>query len=131
MPGQRARGRPPGRRHAAGADPPDAKESRGDPSRAAAAAGAPGPATTGPLLASTVRAGLVRTPAELRKAGRPDAVRALAAAPAAADVGQELLERVRAMSSYQARELLATIALQLGLRLQAEPAPGRERRQGV
>jgi len=71
------------------------------------------------------------TPAELRKAGRPDAARALAAAPAGTDVGQELLERVRAMNSDQARELLATIALQLGLRLQAEPAPGRERRRGV
>ena len=69
------------------------------------------------------------TPAQLRRAGRPDAARALAAARAQADVGQELLERVRAMNSDQARELLATIALQLGLRLQAEPAPGRERRQ--
>jgi hypothetical protein len=82
-----------------------------------------GPAVTLARMAAVVGV----TPAQLRKAGRPDAARALAAAPAQADV--ELLERVRAMNSDQARELLATIALQLGLRLQAEPAPGRERRR--
>src|SRR5215469_2152704 len=84
-----------------------------------------GPAGTLARMAAVVGV----TPAQLRKAGRPDAARALAAAPAEADVGQELLQRVRAMNSDQARELLATIALQLGLRLQAEPAPGPERRQ--
>jgi len=86
-----------------------------------------GPAGTLARMAAVVGV----TPAQLRRAGRTDAARALAAAPAEADVGQELLQRVRAMNSDQARELLATIALQLGLRLQAEPAPGRERRQGA
>ena len=81
-----------------------------------------GPAMTLARMAAVVGV----TPAQLRKAGRPDAARALATAPAQEDVGQELLERVRAMNSDQARELLATIALQLGLRLQAVPAPASD-----
>jgi transcriptional regulator with XRE-family HTH domain len=86
-----------------------------------------GPAATLARMAAVVGV----TPAQLRKAGRPDAARALAAAPAEADVGQELLQRVRAMNSDQARELLVTIALQLGLRLQAEPVqPHDEIRPG-
>lgn len=86
-----------------------------------------GPAGTLARMAAVVGV----TPAQLRRAGRPDAARALAAAPAESDVSHELLQRVREMNSDQARELLATIALQLGLRVQAEPAPARERRFGV
>jgi hypothetical protein len=71
------------------------------------------------------------TPAQLSKAGRPDAARALAAVSSGGDVGRELLQRVREMSPDQARELLATIALQLGLRLSADPAPAPEHRHGV
>lgn len=85
-----------------------------------------GPAQTLARMAAVVGV----TPAQLRRAGRPDAASALAAGPAVGDVGHELLERVREMSSDQARELLATIAFELGLRLQAEPAP-RERRHGT
>jgi hypothetical protein len=86
-----------------------------------------GPAATLAAMASVVGV----TPAQLRKAGRPDAARALATAPADADVAHELLQRVREMNSDQARELLATIAQQLGLGLSAEPAAGRESRYGT
>jgi transcriptional regulator with XRE-family HTH domain len=84
-----------------------------------------GPAGTLARMAAVVGV----TPAQLRRAGRPDAARALAAAEP--DVSRELLQRIREMNSDQARELLATIALHLGLRVQAEPAPARERRFGV
>jgi transcriptional regulator with XRE-family HTH domain len=80
-----------------------------------------GPAGTLARMAAVVGV----TPEQLRRAGRPDAAQALAATPTAhedAEVGQELLQRVREMNSDQARELLATIALQLGLRLPAQPA---------
>jgi hypothetical protein len=86
-----------------------------------------GPAQTLARMAAVVGV----TPAQLRRAGRPDAARALAATRADGDVGHELLQRVRTMNSDQARELLATIALELGLRLQAEPAATRERRHGA
>jgi transcriptional regulator with XRE-family HTH domain len=59
---------------------------------------------------------------ELRAAGRDDAAQALASQqeerPDRA-AGDEMLERIRAMDTDQARELLATIALQLGLSLPA------------
>jgi transcriptional regulator with XRE-family HTH domain len=71
------------------------------------------------------------TPAQLRRAGRPDAARLLAAAPQDAEMSQELLQRVRELNSDQAHELLATIALQLGLRPLAEPEAPAERRYGT
>jgi hypothetical protein len=86
-----------------------------------------GPAQTLARMAAVVGV----TPAQLRRAGRPDAAKALAAGPADADVVHELLQRVREMNSEQARELLATIALELSQRGQAEPASTRERRHGA
>jgi transcriptional regulator with XRE-family HTH domain len=86
-----------------------------------------GPAQTLARMAAVVGV----TPAQLRRAGRPDAARALAAGPAEADAVHELLRRVREMNSEQARELLATIAFELGQRVRAEPASTRERRHGA
>jgi transcriptional regulator with XRE-family HTH domain len=71
-----------------------------------------GPATTLAKMAAV--AGV--TPAELRAAGRDDAARELTRHQARSP-GEEMLERVRALDSDQARELLATIALQLGVSL--------------
>jgi hypothetical protein len=74
-------------------------------------------------------------PAELTAAGRPDAAKALAAtqtAPTAAAADEDVLQRVRAMNQDQARELLATIARQLGISLPGEDHAGeRERRYGT
>jgi len=82
-----------------------------------------GPAGTLARMASV--AGV--TPAQLRRAGRPDAARVLAAGPPqVADLMHEVLQRVRELDADQARELLATIAVQLGLRLAADSAAGRE-----
>jgi hypothetical protein len=65
------------------------------------------------------------TPAQLTAAGRPDAASALASREA--DTSHEqMLQRVREMSPEQARELLAAIAVQLGIRAGAE-----ERRYGT
>lgn len=86
-----------------------------------------GPAGTLARMAAVVGV----TPAQLRQAGRPDAARALADGPQDAEMSQELLQRVKELNSDQARELLATIAMQLGLRLPAEPAAPRERRYGT
>jgi transcriptional regulator with XRE-family HTH domain len=86
-----------------------------------------GPAQTLARMAAVVGV----TPAQLRQAGRPDAAKALAAAPAEADVVHEMLQRVREMNSDQARELLATIAFELSQRVQADPASTRERRRGA
>ena len=72
------------------------------------------------------------SPAELRAAGRDDAALVLArqqAAPPDRAAGDEMLERIRAMDTDQARELLATIALQLGLSLPSEG--DGERRYGT
>jgi hypothetical protein len=65
------------------------------------------------------------TPAQLTGAGRPDAAKALASRDADAS-HEQMLQRVREMSPEQARELLAAIAVQLGIR--AEPD---ERRYGT
>jgi transcriptional regulator with XRE-family HTH domain len=86
-----------------------------------------GPAQTLARMAAVVGV----TPAQLRQAGRPDAAKALAAAPAEADVVHEMLQRVREMNSDQARELLATIAFELSQRVRADPASTRERRRGA
>jgi transcriptional regulator with XRE-family HTH domain len=85
-----------------------------------------GPAAT--LAKMAAAAGV--TPAELRASGRDDAAEALLRQQAAEAVlrqkqerlpREEMLERVRAMDIDEARELLATIAVQLGISLQ-EPA---------
>jgi hypothetical protein len=97
-------------------------------------------------------------PAELRAAGRADAAQLLdeaqsaasgAAADSAADSGaasragaarlgaagnsadERLLGRIRSMSSDQARELLAQIAIQLGIAEADDGASDRERRYGT
>ena len=61
------------------------------------------------------------TPAQLEQAGRADAAAILAASPAA-DAGDAILRRVREMNTDQARELLATIAVQLGITLGGDDA---------
>jgi hypothetical protein len=70
-----------------------------------------GPAATLAKMAAVV--GL--SPAELRAAGRQDAAAALARQPQERAPADEMLARVRALDSEQARELLAAIALQLGI----------------
>jgi hypothetical protein len=65
------------------------------------------------------------TPAQLTDAGRADAAKMLASRDA--DTSHEqMLQRVREMSPEQARELLAAIAVQLGIGTAAE-----ERRYGT
>jgi hypothetical protein len=63
------------------------------------------------------------TPAQLRAAGRDDAALVLAGKLARQPANDDMLERIKAMDTDQARELLATIALQLGISL--PPAPAR------
>lgn len=65
------------------------------------------------------------TPAQLTGAGRADAAKALASRETDAS-HEQMLQRVREMSPEQARELLAAIAVQLGIRAGAE-----ERRYGT
>jgi transcriptional regulator with XRE-family HTH domain len=85
-----------------------------------------GPAQTVARMAAA--AGV--TPAQLTGAGRPDAATALASRRA--DASQEqILQRVREMSPEQARELLAAITVQLGIRVTADRAAPRERRYGT
>src|SRR5580704_17143585 len=82
-----------------------------------------GPAGTQARMADT--AGV--SAAELRAAGREDAAVVLESQrERTAETGTELLERVRAMDTDQARELLATIAVQLGISLPG-PAAGQAR----
>jgi hypothetical protein len=83
----------------------------------------------GPTLARM--AGVVGvTPAQLTQAGRPDAAKALASQDADAS-HEQMLQRVRKMNPEQARELLAAIAVQLGIRVPAERAEPQERRYGT
>jgi transcriptional regulator with XRE-family HTH domain len=85
-----------------------------------------GPAATLAKMAAV--AGV--TPAQLRAAGREDAAAELARQQGRAPA-EEMLERVRALDTDQARELLATIALQLGISL-PEPGDGEgERKYGT
>jgi hypothetical protein len=91
-----------------------------------------GPAATLARMASVVGV----TPAQLRGAGRDDAAQVLARQRDRRPDGAEMLERVKAMDTDQARELLATIALQLGISLPAtagqdEDDDGTERRYGT
>jgi hypothetical protein len=86
-----------------------------------------GPAATLAKMAAV--AGV--TAAELRAAGRDDAAEALARQQDDAPDAGEMLERVKAMNTDQARELLATIAHQLGVSLPAAASAERERRFGT
>jgi hypothetical protein len=83
-----------------------------------------GPAGTLARMAGT--AGV--SAAELRAAGREDAAVVLESQrERTAETGTELLERVRAMDTDQARELLATIAVQLGISLPGDASgPARD-----
>ena len=65
------------------------------------------------------------TPAQLTGVGRADAAKALASRETDAS-HEQMLQRVREMNPEQARELLAAIAVQLGIRAGAE-----ERRYGT
>jgi hypothetical protein len=71
------------------------------------------------------------TPAQLRVAGREDAARLLDAQAADRRPDAELLQRIRAMSSDQARELLAQIAVQLGIAEAGEAGLDGEHRYGT
>jgi hypothetical protein len=75
------------------------------------------------------------TPAQLRAAGRDDAAMILAGQQGPEpDVGAEMLERVRAMDTDQARQLLAAIAVQLGISLpdpQADAEDDEQPRYGT
>lgn len=70
------------------------------------------------------------TPAQLVQAGRADAAKELANRDADA-THEQMLQRVREMNPEQARELLAAIAVQLGIRVPAERTGARERRYGT
>lgn len=90
-----------------------------------------GPAATLARMAAV--AGV--TPAELRAADRDDAAQVLQRQQAAEDLlrqqverphHEEMLAHIRAMDTDQARELLATIASQLGISL---PEPAEDERE--
>lgn len=72
-----------------------------------------GPAGTLARMAAVVGV----TPAQLRAAGRDDAAQVLAGKLNRKPADEEMLERVKAMDTDQARELLAAIASQLGISL--------------
>jgi Helix-turn-helix domain len=86
-----------------------------------------GPAATLARMAAVVGV----TPAQLKQAGRADAARELTTVPAAAAAGSEVLQRIREMDQDEARELLAAIALQLGIKLPEGRAADGERRYGT
>jgi transcriptional regulator with XRE-family HTH domain len=86
-----------------------------------------GPAATLAKMAAV--AGV--TPEELRAAGRADAAEVLVTQREQRPADADMLERVRAMDADQARELLATIAIQLGISLPEPPQDERERRYGT
>jgi hypothetical protein len=79
-----------------------------------------GPAATLARMAAV--AGV--SPAQLRAAGRDDAASVLAGKLGRKPTGDDMLERIKAMDTDQARELLATIAQQLGISLPG--AAGRD-----
>lgn len=79
-----------------------------------------GPAAT---LARMARVAGV-TPAQLRMAGREDAAGVLTAQVGRSE-SEEIIERVRALDADQARELLARIAIELGVSL-----PGHQAERG-
>jgi transcriptional regulator with XRE-family HTH domain len=86
-----------------------------------------GPAGTLARMAAVVGV----TPAQLRSAGRDDAARVLAGRMDRKPASDEMLERIKAMDTDQARELLATIAVRLGISLPAAENDENERRYGT
>jgi hypothetical protein len=86
-----------------------------------------GPAATLARMAAVAKV----TSAELRSAGREDAALLLDARVADKSPDDQLLERIRSMSSEQARELLAQIAVQLGMAESGEDPGDHERRYGT
>jgi hypothetical protein len=71
------------------------------------------------------------TPEQLTAAGRDDAARVMLRQQEDRPAGDEMLARVRAMDTDQARELLATIALQLGVNLPESQQDDGDRRYGT
>lgn len=88
-----------------------------------------GPAATLARMAAVV--GI--TPAQLMSAGRDDAAKVLAGRLDRKPADDEMLERIKAMDTDQARELLATIAMRLGISLPASASADDEnvRRYGT
>jgi transcriptional regulator with XRE-family HTH domain len=86
-----------------------------------------GPAGTLARMAAVVGV----TPDQLRAAGRDDAATVLAAQLERQPANDEMLERIRAMDTDQARELLATIAVRLGISLPATAQDENDRRFGT
>ena len=86
-----------------------------------------GPAATLARMAAV--AGV--TPDQLTAAGRDDAARAMLRQQEDRPAGEEMLARVRAMDRDQARELLATIAFQLGVSLTDSGQDEGDRRYGT
>jgi len=86
-----------------------------------------GPAATLARMAAV--AGV--TSADLRAAGREDAALLLDARAADKSPDHQLLERIQSMSSEQARDLLAQIAVQLGIAEAADDTGDRQRRYGT
>ncbi len=88
-----------------------------------------GPAGTLARMAAVV--GI--TPAQLRSAERDDAATVLEGRLDRRPASDEMLERIKAMDTDQARELLATIAVRLGISLPAGASEDdeNERRYGT
>jgi len=86
-----------------------------------------GPAATLAKMATV--AGV--TPEQLTAAGRDDAARVMLRQQEDRLAGDEMLARVRAMGRDQARELLATIAVQLGVSITDVQQDEGDRRYGT
>jgi hypothetical protein len=86
-----------------------------------------GPAATLARMAAV--AGV--TAADLRAAGREDAARMLETLATDSEADAQLLARIRSMDRDRARELLAQIAVQLGISVTGEDDRKRERRYGT
>ncbi|HKD88743.1 MAG TPA: hypothetical protein VKB62_09455 [Streptosporangiaceae bacterium] len=86
-----------------------------------------GPAATLAKMATV--AGV--TPEQLTAAGRDDAARVMLRQQEDRLAGDEMLARVRAMDRDQARELLATIAVQLGVSITDVQQDEGDRRYGT
>ena len=86
-----------------------------------------GPAATLAKMAAV--AGV--TPEQLTAAGRDDAAQVMLRQREVRPAGDEMLARVRAMDTDQARELLATIALRLGVNLPDSEEDEGTRRYGT
>jgi hypothetical protein len=71
------------------------------------------------------------TPDQLTAAGREDAARVMLRQQEERPTGDDMLARVRAMDRDQARELLATIALQLGVNLAEADHDEGDRKYGT